>query len=123
MALCMHLSKGPQTVIDSAAQGCAGEHSWQAPLSSRWHSARLRKGLRVNLLQVFCEHYMGDTSLWDWGHNGVGSAALVYDARLGGQGSQVSCSAARSLPDCLGVCAEGLDGPRLAPGIQTKMFS
>lgn len=28
-----------------------------------------------------------------------------------------------ALPDWLGVCAEGLNGPRLAPVIQTKIFS
>lgn len=27
------------------------------------------------------------------------------------------------LPDCLGVCAEGLNSSRLGPGIQTKIFS
>lgn len=65
---------------------------------------------------------MGDTDLWDQGHNGVGSAALVYDACQAGQGSQVCCSRVCSLPKAQGVHAEGLDGPRLAPDIGIKCF-
>ena len=48
---------------------------------------------------------MSDTVLWDWGHNGVGSAALVYGACLAGQGSLASCCAVSRVADCLGgVC-------------------
>lgn len=51
---------------------------------------------------------------WDWGHNAVGSAALVYGVCLAGQGSWAICSAVwfARLPG--GVC-EGFNGPRLAP--------
>lgn len=73
-------------------------------------SAQERAESKPSMLQVFWECYMDDTGLWDWGHNGVGPAALVYDARLAGQVSQGAV---------LGCVLKDW----MVPGIHIKMFS
>lgn len=89
----LHFSKGHQTVYQQY-QSCRGMQE----IPGR-HSAQL-----MDMTPV---HETGAIMLWALLHWFMVCAWLVRAA----EPSVLQCG----LPDCLGVCAEGLNGPRMAP--------
>lgn len=111
----MHFSKEPRSGL--LIQLCRGV--WESipgrPLSLLWHSAQLRKGQRAN--HPCCSCFENVT----WMILVCGTGGIMVWVLL--HWYMMHAWQARAASELFWVCAEGLNDPRLAPGIQIKVFS
>lgn len=108
-----HLRMAWLTTAELSQAGCSSMCAFFQGTPDCISTVSVMQGYAGNSWQVFCSARGHDTGSWDWGHNAVGSAALVDGVclvRAAGP-SALQCG----LPDCPGLCAEGFSGPRLAP--------